>query len=221
MKKELGVGGTDATALQSTVESMQAIADMYDSYTKETVIPWIEDYKEYNQPATNYEPLIDMHYGTYKKYKEVSDENLSQEQSEDSYVEAIRSRCDTVFNVTLAEVNRIHEERVRDFQEGTKQYLDGQIEFHEKVLEELRQARANFDEPHYSALAQTPRTSSSYEALINEQQLTSSRPVSSVGSMSDVVGGVVDSVGSMGSFFKKTARTSVGRSSIFDSLWGK
>ena len=48
-------------------------------------------------------------------------------------IETIRSRCDTVFNVTLAEVDRIHEERVQDFQENTKQYLDGQIEVYEKV----------------------------------------------------------------------------------------
>ncbi|CAG8681807.1 11391_t:CDS:10, partial [Acaulospora morrowiae] len=203
-------------ALQYTVESMQTIADMYDSYTKETVIPWIESYKMYSQPATDYEPLIDMHNGTYRKYKEVSDENLSLEQSEDLQIETIRSRCDTVFNVTLAEVNRIHDERVRDFQGSTKQYLDGQIEFHEKVLEELRQARANFDEPHYSALSQTPRTPSLYEDLIDEQRPILSRPVSSVGSMSDVVGGVVGSVESMGNFLKKTARTSIGRS----SWWG-
>ncbi|CAG8813861.1 8540_t:CDS:1, partial [Cetraspora pellucida] len=78
------------------------------------------------------------------------------------------------------------------------------------ILEELRQARANFDEPHYSSLSQTPRTPSQYESLIDNQGSISSRPVSvtSVSSMSDMVGGVVDGVGNMGNFLK-TAKTSI------------
>ena len=52
-----------------------------------------------------------------------------------------------------------------------------------------------------------------------------SRPVSvsvsSVSSMSGVVGGVVDGMGSMGNFLKRTARTSIGRTSMFDSWWGR
>jgi hypothetical protein len=36
-----------------------------------------------------------------------------------------------------------------------------------------------------------------------------------------MVGGVVDGVGSMGTFLKKTARTSISRTSMFDSWWGK
>lgn len=39
--------------------------------------------------------------------------------------------------------------------------------------------------------------------------------------MSGMVGGVVDGVGSMGNFLKKTARTSIGRTSMFDSWWGR
>jgi sorting nexin-9/18/33 len=94
--------------------------------------------------------------GAYKKFKEVSEENESLHHLEvrkkiflfskllreykdnlllykDVDIETVRSRCDTVFNVTLAEVDRIHDERVQDFQENAKQYLDGQIEVYEKV----------------------------------------------------------------------------------------
>ncbi|KAF0489518.1 PX-domain-containing protein [Gigaspora margarita] len=202
-------------ALQSTVESMQAVADMYKSHINDMCIPWIENFNEYSYPSRSYELLIDMHMGTHRKFKEVSEENISKDPEYDMDAETIRSRCDTVFNVTLAEIDRIHDERVQDFQENTKQYLDGQIELYEKILEELRQARANFDEPHYTSLSQTPRTPSEYENLIDEQRPVSSRP-GSVSSMSDVVGGVVDGVGSMGNFFKKTTKTS-----MFDSWWGK
>lgn len=48
--------------------------------------------------------------------------------------ETVKSRCDTVFNITLAEMDRAHDERVQDFQKGTKDFLDAQIAYHEKVL---------------------------------------------------------------------------------------
>ena len=47
--------------------------------------------------------------------------------------ETVKSRCDTVFNITLAEMDRVHDERVEDFQMGTKEFLDSQIAYHEKV----------------------------------------------------------------------------------------
>ncbi|CAG8590116.1 2465_t:CDS:10 [Ambispora leptoticha] len=217
-------------AIQATAESMQTIADLYDLYTKDECITLIENFKEYSYPVSNYEALVDTHMGTYKKFKEVAiTENDEASKTENPDSEEIRSRCETVFNVTLAEVDRIHDERVTDFKDITKKFLDGQIELYEKILEELRQARSNFDDPHYSSLSQTPISSSRYEALIDEQRPILSRPVSvaSVGSMSSVVGGVVDGVGSMGSFLlKKTARTSLGRvtstsSSMFDIWWGR
>ncbi|CAG8718532.1 14971_t:CDS:10, partial [Funneliformis mosseae] len=157
------------------------------STAKETVVPWIESLREYSYPSSNCEALVDMHMGAYKKFKDVSEENESLHHLGDIDGETIRSRCDTVFNVTLAEVDRIHEERVQDFQENTKQYLDGQIEYYEKILEELRQARSAFDEPHYTALSQSARTPSQYETMIDDQRPVLSRPVSvnTVSSVSD------------------------------------
>ncbi|CAG8823642.1 28592_t:CDS:2, partial [Dentiscutata erythropus] len=66
-------------ALQSTVESMQAIADMYKSHTNDTCIPWIENFIEYSSPTRSYEVLVDMHMGTHRKFKEVSEENISKD----------------------------------------------------------------------------------------------------------------------------------------------
>ncbi|CAG8436082.1 754_t:CDS:10 [Ambispora gerdemannii] len=217
-------------AMQATAESMQTIGDLYNSYTKDECAALIENLKDYNHPVSNYEALVDTHMGTYKKFKEVATtDNDEAPKTENPDSEEIRSRCETVFNVTLAEVDRIHDERVTDFKDITKKFLDGQIELYGKILEELRQARSNFDDPHYSSLSQTPISPSKYEAHIDDQRPLISRPVSvaSVGSMSSVVGGVVDGVGSMGSFLlKKTARTSLGRvtstsSSMFDIWWGR
>lgn len=40
-----------------------------------------------------------------------------------------------MFNITLAEMDRAHDERVQDFQKGTKDFLDAQIAYHEKVID--------------------------------------------------------------------------------------
>ncbi|CAJ0857149.1 13645_t:CDS:10, partial [Entrophospora sp. SA101] len=188
----------DASPLKSynALASRPTGANIYETYSNETCMPWLEHMKDYSYPASNYEPLIDMHTGTYRKFKEVSDENANHQLLEEVDLETVKSRCDTVFNVTLAEVDRIHEERVQDFREVTRQYLDGQIEFHEKVLEELRQARANFDEPHYSSLSQTP--------------------------LSEIVGGVVaDGVDSLNNFLRRTTRNSISRSTVLDMWWNR
>jgi sorting nexin-9/18/33 len=116
-------------------------------------------------------------------------------------------------------MNRVHDERVQDFQKGTKDFLDSQIAYHEKMLAYLKQARAAFDEPHYQNLSNTPRFRSKYEKDLEDQRYQSqkpSRPVSaaSVASVSNMVGGVVDGVGFMNGLLKNKTRTSAGRSII-------
>lgn len=43
------------------------------------------------------------------------------------------SRCDTVVNITSAELERAHQERLEDLKWISEEYLRSQIEFHEKV----------------------------------------------------------------------------------------
>ncbi|CAG8578682.1 8825_t:CDS:10 [Paraglomus brasilianum] len=210
-------------AVQSVSESLQSVADLYESYINDNCVPLCENLRDYSNPMSTCLPIIDMHMGTYKRYKDIADASDPMAEDENVDLETISSRCDTVFNVTLAEIDRIHDERVWDFKENTKQYLDGQIEFYEKILEELRQARATFDDPHYSSLSQTPRETSKYEAMIDSQRPVLARPVSmaSVSSMTTMMGGVVDGVGSMGSFLKRTARSSIAKTTMFEGWWGR
>jgi sorting nexin-9/18/33 len=82
------------------------------------------------------------------------------------------------------------------------------------MLEKLRTARRLFDEPEYSKLSDSPRTRTRFAKEL--EALPPTRPTS-VSSVSSVVGGVVDGVGSVGSFLK--ARGSYVRGSMF-SDWG-
>ncbi|KAF8985808.1 hypothetical protein BGZ46_001776 [Entomortierella lignicola] len=201
-------------AMQTTAETMQVMADVHQTFITEGCQPWQETIRENATPSTTLAPLVDMHTGTHKKLVEVFEKEQTMEEIDS---ETVKSRCDTVFNITLAEMDRVHDERVQDFQKGTKEFLDSQIAYHEKMLSHLKQARAVFDESSYEKLSSTPRFRSKYEKDLDDQRYQSqkpSRPVSaaSVASVSNMVGGVVDGVGFMNGLLKNKTRTSAGRS---------
>ncbi|KAG0209957.1 hypothetical protein BGX28_009828 [Mortierella sp. GBA30] len=201
-------------AIQTTAETMQLMADIHQTHITDGCLPWQETLKEHATPSSTYAPIVDMHTGTHKKLVEIFEKEQTMEEIDS---ETVKSRCDTVFNITLAEIDRVHDERVQDFQKGTKEFLDSQIAYHEKMLAHLKQARAAFDEPYYENLSKTPRFRSRYEKEMDDQQYQSqkpSRPVSaaSVASVSNMVGGVVDGVGFMNGLLKTKTRTSAGRS---------
>ncbi|GJJ76420.1 sorting nexin-9/18/33 [Entomortierella parvispora] len=201
-------------ALQTTAETMQLMADVHQSHITEGCTLWQDTIKEHATPSTTFAPLVDMHTGTHKKLVEIFEKEQTMEELDS---ETVKSRCDTVFNITLAEMDRVHDERVEDFQNGTKEFLDSQIAYHEKMLAHLKQARAAFDTPYYDNLSNSPRFRSRYEKDLDDQRYQSqkpSRPVSaaSVASVSNMVGGVVDGVGFMNGLLKNKTRTSSGRS---------
>ncbi len=49
--------------------------------------------------------------------------------SEDEVV----ARCETVMSTTMAEFDLYHDQKREDFEKVTKDYLDGEIQFYEKV----------------------------------------------------------------------------------------
>lgn len=47
--------------------------------------------------------------------------------------DAALSRCDTILNITSAEIERVDKERLADLRAISEKYLDGQIACHEQV----------------------------------------------------------------------------------------
>lgn len=200
-------------ALQEMAEHMQSIANTYENYSNQQFSNSIELLREYQNIGTESSPLIEMHSGALTKHREVSAEDVQlPEGVTESDVEMVKSRCDTVFNVTLAEMNRIHDEKVRDFHTQSTDFLEQQIEFHEKVLEDLKRARDSLLDPKYSSYSQSPRELSHVKI-----EDIPAAPVSRPSSVTSVVGGVVDGVNS---FLKNRARTSIARNSMFGDWMG-
>ncbi|KAG0305869.1 hypothetical protein BGZ98_003392 [Dissophora globulifera] len=201
-------------AMQTTAETMQVMADVHQTHITEGCQPWQDTIKENATPSSTFAPLVDMHTGTHKKLVEIFEKEQTMEEIDS---ETVKSRCDTVFNITLAEMDRVHDERVQDFEKGTKDFLDSQIAYHEKMLAQLKQARAGFSDPTYEKLSESPRFRSRFEKDLEDQRYQSqkpSRPVSaaSAASVTNMVGGVVDGVGFMNGLLKTKTRASAGRS---------
>ncbi len=47
--------------------------------------------------------------------------------------EEVASRCETVLNTTMAEIDTYHAQKVEDFASLAKEHLDGEIEFYEQA----------------------------------------------------------------------------------------
>lgn len=101
------------------------------------------------------QPLLDIHKATLAKYREATGEpdpllveaDSSQATSAEnaSTDEQMAARCETVLNVTMSEVDRIHRQRVEDWNAVGRSMLDNQIALYEDVLHTLREAQVKFD----------------------------------------------------------------------------
>ncbi|SPO25582.1 related to Sorting nexin 9 [Ustilago trichophora] len=161
------------SALQNTAECLQNVADIYESHARDTLLRQHERFKEVSRPHTMAQALLETHRTTLSRYREATgevvdpwadggsgeDEVGNHPSSKGSGVatamlpgeeaEKVASRCETVLNVTLSEMDRLHDERVQDYHALGRSLLDGEIELYESILEQLKTARLHYDEEYY------------------------------------------------------------------------
>ncbi|KAI8972878.1 PX-domain-containing protein [Trametes punicea] len=150
-------------AMQKTSETLQIVADLYDDHARRTQLATHESLKSVAHPSALYAPVIDTHRATLSRYQESVREGAEDEE--------MAARCETVLNITMAEMDTYHTQKVEDFQELAKEHLDGEIAFYEQVLARLRTARRAFHSPQYDELAQGPRRPSIYERELESPRL--------------------------------------------------
>ena len=71
----------------------------------------------------------------HDEYTSVAEEGFSDEMSK---------RLSTLHNVSMAEMNYIHEQKDSIWREQMKNWIDGHIEAHEQILQHLKSARERF-----------------------------------------------------------------------------
>ncbi|KAK7056363.1 hypothetical protein VNI00_002917 [Paramarasmius palmivorus] len=152
-------------AMQRTSEALQSVADLYDDHARRTQLVTHEALKGVSHPSSLYDGVIATHRSTLTRYREATKDSHANEE--------MASRCETVLNTTMAEMETYHMQKVEDFSNLAKEHLDGEIALYEQVLTRLRAARASFDPPQLAELSVTPRQPSIYERELEQPRLGS------------------------------------------------
>jgi len=132
-------------ALQKTAESLQHVASLYDSSANQRQFTIHEHLKDCSHPLPLYEPILDIHRGALANYRDFTQTPPGDDE--------LVGRCETVLTVSAAEIDVYHTQKVEDFRKLAEDYLDEEIDFHEKVLQRLKVARANFKDEALASLA--------------------------------------------------------------------
>jgi len=111
------------SALQKTGETLQSVADLYDDHARRTQLITHEALKSVAHPSQLYAPIVDTHRNALSRYTEAAEGSKPDEE--------VASRCETVLNTTMAEMDTYHTQKGEDFAWLAKEHLDGEIEFYE------------------------------------------------------------------------------------------
>ncbi|KAF9015408.1 hypothetical protein BDQ17DRAFT_1386147 [Cyathus striatus] len=143
--------------IQLTAESLHSVADLYDDHARRTQLATHEYLKKMAHPDRIYEGVVATHESTLSRYRATI---LNTRQSTE---EGVLSRCETVLNTTMAEMEVYHQQKLDEFHALTLDHLDGEISFYEKVLNRLKTSRRRLSGTAYDELADSPRPTSRYE----------------------------------------------------------
>ncbi|GAA5980703.1 hypothetical protein JCM5350_006358 [Sporobolomyces pararoseus] len=147
-------------AIQATGEALAEMSESVDGTARHELVAMQLSLQELSQPATTFDSLISTHKEVVAEYRRLN--RLSAFDRADQ-IEQL-ARCETILNITCAEMDLIRTQRTEDLKDVVKTLLDIQIEQEEKALDQLRFARGHFDEEALRPLALTgPRLRSTLE----------------------------------------------------------
>lgn len=120
--------------------------------------------------SCHFKGVIETHRSTYSRYAEVTGNKvrnlrlgsllkLTHHQPNND----VASRCETVLNATMSELDTYHTQKVEDFTTLTKDHLDGEIALYEQMLTRLKAARRVLDPPYLDELGRSARRPSRFE----------------------------------------------------------
>ncbi|KAG2107715.1 uncharacterized protein F5147DRAFT_696794 [Suillus discolor] len=135
-------------AMQKTSDGLQIVADLYDNHARRTQLATHDAFKSVAHPYQLYEGIVETHQSTVSRYKDA----LKLGKSNDE----MAARCETVLNITMAEIDTYHDQKVENFGTITREYLDGEIHFYKQVLHKLKAARRTFDALRFDELSRSP-----------------------------------------------------------------
>lgn len=131
-------------AVEHTGKTYDDIGEMTAEQPKDDFIPLIEGLKEYSGMLSTYPDVLQVHKGTISKVKECQ-RLKDDEKMEDSTLEEIKARADTITNVSFAEMSHFHDQKVTDFKNMMQHFLQEQISYHQRVIQKLEDSLRMYD----------------------------------------------------------------------------
>ena len=150
--------------MQKTSDALQHVADLYDDHARRTQLATHESFKNVAHPSSLYSSVIQTHRSTLTRYKDSTSNGRTDDE--------LASRCETVLNTTMAEMETYHTQKIEDFSTLTKEHLDGEIHLYQQILSRLQLARNSFDPPQFDHLGSGARQPSMYERELEHPRLT-------------------------------------------------
>lgn len=132
-------------AIEDTSAAYHEIAEMHTAQPKRDMLPTLDRIKEYLGILQEFPDVVDIHKGALSK---VRDCERMKEEGRIDFMEAsdITSRAEKVSVVVMAEMYHFHRERVVDFRDMMKFFLQEQIDFYKRITARLESSLARYSE---------------------------------------------------------------------------
>ncbi|XP_015781108.1 sorting nexin-33 [Tetranychus urticae] len=131
-------------AIRGTGDTFDRIAKMYEEQPKYDFEPLSYVLHEYKGILSAWPEILDLNkqaLGRKKDYLRLRDEG----KAEDKVVESVSQRADVVSYAMLAEINHFQKERISDTKQMMKSFVQAQLEFYQRISNELSEALKMYD----------------------------------------------------------------------------
>ncbi|KIM70416.1 hypothetical protein SCLCIDRAFT_101191 [Scleroderma citrinum Foug A] len=194
-------------AIQKVGGALQGVARLYDDHSRRTMLATHQSLKGLAHPHMVYQGIIEIHRATATRCAEAV-----QNESDPEMI----SRCETVLNATMAEMDTYHDQKLQDIITLVQEHLDDEIALYEQILSRLKSARRGFDPPHFDDLSRSPCIERRIGFQKDLERLT--REVDPLPQPSPHVYDGVTIQDSVGVLLGGSSRT-VGSTSVLSKLW--
>lgn len=180
------------SAMQITAEAFQVVANDYQSHAEGSLFDVHDRMYNLAKAHQQQQPLIEVHRNALAMYRAATGEKASEDahqatqdtkakrvSNEEPHLhskvaEGMAIRSETVLNVTLSEMDRIHAQRVQDWNALSREMLDEQIAFYKDILHHLQTARSKVGDALGSSSSRSANHTASNSQTSNESSISTS-----------------------------------------------
>eukprot|EP00117_Sycon_ciliatum_P038661 scpid43575/ scgid28689/ Sorting nexin-33; SH3 and PX domain-containing protein 3 len=142
--EEKPYAGAITEAFGQTGRTYESVAKLYEEQPKNDLLPLLDVIREYLGMLSTYPDMVEVQKESSLKIQQCR-KLQEEEKMADSAVQQIADRGTVLTASMQAEINHFHSERVIDLKAAMQHFMKEQIAFHERVIDNLREALGKYD----------------------------------------------------------------------------